>query len=115
MNKQKPGEDDDGVDGELGAARAGKKGFLDQNHLFDEIDEILNPDMDSGRGETIDEDSNAEPIFVQSGRDFDLQSQMVVPQSQLAAHVPDAAGRSDQVYSHDDIAGSDSGEEGTRI
>lgn len=79
MNKEKPGEDGEGVDDEVDAASAGRKGFINQNHLFDEIDEILNPDMDSGRGETIDEDSNAEPIFVQSGRDFDLQSQMVVP------------------------------------
>jgi hypothetical protein len=85
MNKEKPvGSSDaegvDGVvDGEVNDVSAGRKGFINQNHLLDEIDEILNPDMDSRRGETLENDSNAEPIFVQSGRDFDLQSQMVVP------------------------------------
>jgi hypothetical protein len=106
-------EDVEGEDGELDTkSAAARRGFINQSHLLDEIDEILNPVMDSRRGETHEDESNVEPIFVQSGRDFDLQSQMVAQQSQLVSHIPGVGGHSDQVYSHDDV---DSDDDGARI
>jgi hypothetical protein len=106
-------EDIEGEDGELDTkSAAARRGFINQSHLLDEIDEILNPVMDSRRGETHEDESNVEPIFVQSGRDFDLQSQMVAQQSQLVSHIPGVGGHSDQVYSHDDV---DSDDDGARI
>jgi hypothetical protein len=106
-------EDAEGEDGELDTkSAAARRGFINQSHLLDEIDEILNPAMDSRRGETHEDESNVEPIFVQSGRDFDLQSQMVAQQSQLVSHVPGVGGHSDRVYSHDDM---DSDDDGARI
>tara|TARA_B110000285_G_C15021905_1_gene562029 strand:- start:229 stop:453 length:225 start_codon:yes stop_codon:yes gene_type:complete len=66
-------EDAEGEDGELDTkSAAARRGFINQSHLLDEIDEILNPAMDSRRGETHEDESNVEPIFVQSGGDFDL-------------------------------------------
>jgi len=109
-------EDVEGEDGELDTkSAAARRGFINQSHLLDEIDEILNPVMDSRRGETHEDESNVEPIFVQSGRDFDLQSQMAAQQSQLVSHIPGVGGRSDQVYSHGNVDSDDDGARSIRI